>query len=339
MTTLLITGGAGFIGSNLVRHVIETTSWNVVVLDALTYAGNLRNLEGLETSGRLSFVHGSIADESCVESVLAAFHPDAIVNCAAETHVDRSIRSARPFVDTNVAGTTSILEIARKNNVGRFVQVSTDEVYGSLELTDRPFRSNDSLKPSSAYAASKAAADLMVLADVTTHGTNALITRCSNNYGPYQFPEKLIPLMTLNALEGRPLPVYGNGQNVRDWIHVRDHCRGILAALEKGERGGVYIFGGSEERTNLEVVERIIALTNAPASLMEFVADRPGHDLRYAIDNSEALVSLDWKPHTSFHDGLRETVEWYRTHLAWAQDVRDGSYRSYYEQHYGRTLQ
>lgn len=338
MTTLLITGGAGFIGSNLVRHVIESTSWNVVVLDALTYAGNLRNLEGLDSTGRLTFVHGSIADERCVESVLADGKPDAIVNCAAETHVDRSIRSARPFVDTNVAGTTSILEVARRNNVGRFVQVSTDEVYGSLGLTDKPFRTNDPLKPSSAYAASKAAADLMVLADVTTHGTNAVITRCSNNYGPYQFPEKLIPLMTLNALEGRPLPVYGNGQNVRDWIHVRDHCRGIIAALERGERGGVYVFGGSEERTNLEVVEQIIALTGAPTSLMQFVADRPGHDLRYAIDNAEALASLGWQPQTSFEDGLCETVAWYRANLGWAHDVRDGSYRSYYEQHYGRTL-
>jgi dTDP-glucose 4,6-dehydratase len=338
VTTILITGGAGFIGSNLVRYILDSTPWSVVVLDALTYAGNLQNLVGLEATGRLSFVHGSINDEARVASVLQSFKPDAIINCAAETHVDRSIASALPFVETNVCGTTTLLGQVRSYGAVKVVQVSTDEVYGSLAISDRPFTASHPLRPSSAYAASKAAADLMVLADVHTHGTNAVITRCTNNYGPFQFPEKLVPLMTLNAIEGRHLPVYGNGSNVRDWIHVLDHCRGLLAALDHGTRGAVYAFGGQCEHTNLDVVHRIVNLLGADPALIEFVRDRPGHDLRYAVDNAEATSQLGWSPRVGFDDGLAQTVEWYKQNLDWAAAIRDGSYRRYYQEHYGRSL-
>lgn len=339
MTSILITGGAGFIGSNLVRHLLETTTWDVVVVDALTYAGNLRNLEGLHHTGRLHFVHGSIANPDVVEGVITRYTPDAVINCAAETHVDRSIQSARPFVDANVVGATVLVEQVRRHGVGRLVHVSTDEVYGSLSPSDRPFRADDPLRPSSAYAASKAASDLMVLADVHTHGTDAVVTRCTNNYGPYQFPEKLIPLMTLNAMEGKPLPVYGEGRNVRDWIHVTDHCRAVLAVLHGGIKGGVYLFGGNTERTNLEVVQAIIGLVGASMDLIEFVKDRPGHDYRYAVDNTVSTSLLGWTPTVPFDEGLRDTVEWYQTHPEWTQSVRDGSYKEFYAAQYGKHLE
>jgi len=336
VTNIIITGGAGFIGSNLVRHVVDATSWNVVVLDALTYSGNLRNLEGVLDGGRCTFVHGSITDVDAVRSVLQTYAPEYVINCAAETHVDRSVYSMRPFVETNVLGTGILLEESRRAGVKRFVQVSTDEVYGSLNASEPRFLPDNPLRPSSAYAASKASADLLVLADVHTHGTDAVVTRCSNNYGPYQFPEKLVPLMILNALEHRPLPIYGDGLHIRDWIYVRDHCAGILAALTLGIPGNVYLFGGDTERSNIEIVQRIVDLTQANQNLITYVQDRPGHDRRYAVDTDASRLTLHWQPTTQFEQGLADTVQWYIDNMQWCNIVRDGSYRQYYENHYAR---
>ena len=331
---VLVTGGAGFIGSNFVRLLLaERPSWSVTNLDALTYAGNLANLEDVASHPGYRFLKGDIAEPEAVARALAN-GCDAVVHFAAESHVDRSIASAAPFVRTNVAGTLVLLEAARALGACRFVHVSTDEVYGSLTPQAAPFTERSPLDPTSPYAASKAASDHLVLAFARTHGMDALVTRCSNNYGPYQFPEKLIPLMITNALERLPLPVYGDGQQVRDWIHVEDHCRGVLAALEGGARGEVYNFGGNAERANLAIVQSIVRQLGAPASLVTHVADRPAHDRRYAMDASKAAATLDWAPRRTFEDGLADTVGWYTAHESWWRAVKDGSYRTWYRAQY-----
>ena len=330
---ILITGGMGFIGSNFIRLLLrERPAWELWNLDALTYAGNPENLADVAplagAEGRYRFLHEDIAAGDRMREVLVGSGVDAVVNFAAESHVDRSIVSSAPFVRTNVAGTQELLDAARLAGVPRFVQVSTDEVYGDLEPDDPPFSERTPLAPSSPYSATKAAADHLVLAYHRTHGTDALITRCSNNYGPYQFPEKLIPLMIVNAMAGRRLPVYGGGDNVRDWIHVEDHCRGVLAALERGRAGAVYNFGGESERRNLDVVRQILRAVGADESLIEFVADRPGHDRRYAINFSLARRELEWEPTRTFEDGLADTVRWYREHRSWWTRVQEGAYRA-----------
>jgi dTDP-glucose 4,6-dehydratase len=321
---ILLTGGAGFIGSNLVRHILrERPGWEVTVLDLLTYAGNRANLEEVDGRPGYRFVRGDICDGSLVRELTQGM--DAVLNLAAESHVDRSIREAAPFIQTNVAGTHVLLAAARDAGVGRFLQVSTDEVYGELPWVDPDdppadpprFTEETSLDPRSPYSASKAAADLLALSYFTTHGLDVVIVRGSNNYGPRQYPEKLIPLMVTHALEGRPLPVYGDGLNIRDWIHVEDFCRGILATLENGRAGEIYNFGGAAERTNLRVVTGILDALGLPDDLVTFVADRPGHDRRYAMDYSKASRELAWEPARRFRDGLEETVRWYVEHRGW----------------------
>ena len=352
MRTILVTGGAGFIGSNFVRLLADGTEDRIVVLDKLTYAGNLDNLAGLLEDPRLAFVQGDVADRETVRAVLADHRPEWLVNFAAESHVDRSIDDPSAFVRTNVAGTFELLEAARRHVAGlgeaeaarfRFLHVSTDEVYGSLGATGR-FREETAYAPNSPYAASKAGADHLVRAYGATYRLPTLITNCSNNYGPYQFPEKLIPLMVLNALEGRDLPVYGEGSNVRDWIYVEDHCHGVLRALEAGRPGEKYNLGGGSERTNLEIVHLLCDLLEAecPAAgnpalaargkagyrdLVTFVTDRPGHDRRYAIDDAKARGELGWAPAHDLESGLAATVRWYLEHREWCERIASGVYR------------
>ncbi len=323
---VLLTGGAGFIGSNLVRHLLrERPKWEVTVLDLLTYAGNLANLEEVAGHPGYRFVRGDICAGSLVRELMEG--QDAVLNLAAESHVDRSIQEAAPFIRTNVTGTHVLLDAAREAGVSRFLQVSTDEVYGELPWVDPEasppdaprFTEETPLNPRSPYSASKAAADLLVLSYFTTHGADVVIARGSNNYGPRQHPEKLIPLMVTHALEGDPLPVYGDGLNVRDWIHVEDFCRGILAALEEGVAGHIYNFGGAAERTNLRVVTRILDALGLSEDLITFVGDRPGHDRRYAMDFSRASRELGWKPSRRFEEGLAETVRWYTENRGWWQ--------------------
>jgi len=335
MKSILVTGGAGFIGSNLVRMLAGVSSYNVTILDALTYAGNLENIQDVLDGSRIRFVHGSITDRELVDRLLSETQYDAILHLAAESHVDRSIASAAPFIDTNVVGTLTLLEAARRAGVRRFVHVSTDEVYGTLGPEDPAFTEQTPLAPNSPYSASKAASDLLVRSFVHTHGMDAVITRCSNNYGPFQFPEKFIPLMTLNAIEDRPLPVYGDGLQVRDWLHVDDHCRGILLAYEKGLSGEVYNFGGFGEEKNIVVARSILHHVGKEESLLSYVTDRPGHDRRYAINPREVQQELGWKPEWKFEDGLRATVQWYQSNAAWCQNVCSGEYRSYYQRQYG----
>ena len=333
MKNILVTGGAGFIGSNFIRLLMEETTYHCVNLDALTYAGNLENLKDVEHHPRYRFVHGRIEDRALVEEVMAGV--DACVHFAAESHVDRSIKDAQPFLITNCVGTQTLLDAARRVGVERFVHVSTDEVYGSLGPYDPPFSETDPLRPNSPYAASKASSDLLVRAAFKTHGLPVIITRCSNNYGPYQFPEKLIPLMTINAMEGRSLPVYGDGANVRDWIHVEDHCRGVLAVLEEGRIGEIYNLGGQCEKRNIDIVEAILAHTGASHDLITFVQDRPGHDRRYAMDITKVKEELDWVPRISFEEGIKMTIAWYRRNRDWWQRIISGEYMSYYKEHYG----
>jgi len=324
---LLVTGGCGFIGSNFVRHVLATDPRaRVTNLDALTYAGNPENLADLADDPRYRFVRGDVADGPAVRA-LAAEGFDAIVHFAAESHVDRSIGDALPFLRTNVVGTQCLLDAARAAGTPRFVHVSTDEVYGTLGPDDPPFTESTPLAPNSPYAASKAASDLLVRAACHTHGIDAVVTRCSNNYGPYQFPEKLIPLFITNALADVPLPVYGDGRQVRDWIHVLDHCRGIDAALRRGRAGAVYNFGGRAERYNLDVTRLVLGLTGRPETLIRHVADRPGHDRRYAVECALAERELGWRPTVAFEAGLAETVAWYRGNARWVERVKSGAYR------------
>jgi dTDP-glucose 4,6-dehydratase len=349
MSTLLITGGAGFIGSNLVRRALEDTRDAIVVIDKLTYAGSLLNLEESLKDSRVTFMRADIADGLAMERIFRETRPTAVLNLAAETHVDRSIDGPRPFIDTNIVGTFVLLETSRRfvaelppdgRASFRFLHVSTDEVYGTLG-TSGLFSEETAYSPNSPYAASKAGADHLVRAYFHTYGLPTLITNCSNNYGPYQFPEKLIPLMILNALDGKALPIYGDGGNVRDWLHVEDHCAGILLVLSKGRPGERYNIGGGNERTNLEIVDRICdalqdlqppssnpALHNRATyrDLKTFVPDRPGHDRRYAIDATKIRRELHWSPRHAFDDGLRATARWYLNNRAWCEAVQAGRY-------------
>ena len=348
MRRLLITGGAGFIGSNFVRYWINRYPQDRVVnLDALTYAGNLENLAGIETAQNYRFVRGDIGDQALVESLLQAEAIDMVVNFAAESHVDRSILGPAAFIATNINGTFALLEAARKvwgegANGQRFLHVSTDEVYGSLAPDARAFTERHRYAPNSPYSASKAASDHLVRAYHKTYGLPTLITNCSNNYGPYQFPEKLIPLVILNALEGKPLPVYGDGLQVRDWLYVEDHCTGIDAVLAGGEPGEVFNIGGINEWHNIDIVKlvcaRLDALQPGPASyseLITFVKDRPGHDRRYAIDASRMRERLGWQPAHDFRSGIEATIGWYLANRDWCDRVRSGAYRAYYQDQYG----
>ena len=330
---LLVTGGAGFIGSAFVRLTIaERPDVEAVVLDKLTYAGNLENLASVAGHPRYRFVKAGIEDQETVEGLLAE-GVDAVVHFAAESHVDRSILSPRPVVETNFMGTFALLEAARRAGLKRFVHVSTDEVYGDL---DAPLEASEEfpLRASSPYSASKAGADLLALSYVRTFGLNLSVTRASNNYGPYHFPEKLIPLMITNAFEDKPLPVYGDGQQVRDWLYVEDHCRGIWAVLEKGRAGEVYNIGGNCPLPNLEVVRRILRITGKPESLIEWVKDRPGHDRRYALTSGKLERETGWRPLMDFDRGLAATVDWYRANTGWVERVKSGAYRDYYESNY-----
>lgn len=326
----LVTGGAGFIGSNFARMLLRNGAERVVVFDKLTYAGNLANLVDLAAYPAYEFVQGDICDPIAVEKALDGCQ--AIVNFAAESHVDRSLLSAGEFIQTNILGTQVLLDAAVRAGIERFVQVSTDEVYG--DVAEGYSREDDLLRPRSPYSASKAGAELMVNAYAETYGLNAIITRGSNTYGPYQFPEKLIPLMITNVFESQPLPVYGDGQQARDWLYVLDHCRGILVALERGESGQIYNVGGGNERRNLEVVLTLLDLMDGPPELITHVEDRLGHDRRYAL-STERLEALGWRPETSFEEGLRETVDWYRANGAWWRPLKEGRFSAYYERNYG----
>lgn len=334
---LIVTGGAGFIGSAFVRMLIERTGHSVVNLDKLTYAGNLENLTSIELSPRYRFVQGDICDQELVGSLVAEEKPDAIIHFAAESHVDRSILSPEPVIRTNVFGTFTLLEAARRAGLRRFVHVSTDEVYGSLEFP-REATEDYSLNASSPYSASKAGSDLLAQSYFVTYKSPVLITRASNNYGPYQFPEKLIPLMISNAMENRPLPVYGDGLQVRDWLYVDDHCRGILAVLDQGREGEIYNIGGNRSLPNLEVVRKVLSLTGRPESLIQYVTDRPGHDRRYALSGEKLKRETGWQPQMDFETGLALTIDWYRKHSAWVGRVRSGAYRTYYESNYGHRV-
>lgn len=331
---LLVTGGAGFIGSAFVRlSLTEDASVRIINLDKLTYAGNLENLEPVADNPRYRFVHGDICDAALVDAVLDDEKPDAIVHFAAESHVDRSIFAPSPVFETNLRGTFTLLEAARRHHTKRYVQVSTDEVYGSLTP---PLEADEGfpLNASSPYSASKAGADLLARSYFLTYGQPVVITRASNNYGPYHFPEKLIPLMISNALDDRPLPVYGDGMQVRDWLYVEDHCRGIRAVLEKGRDGEIYNIGGNCSLPNLEVVRRILAATGKPESLIEYVTDRPGHDRRYALSSAKAMRETGWAPRVGFEEGLARTVDWYRRNRAWVARVKSGEYMTYYARNY-----
>ena len=334
--TILVTGCCGFIGSNFVKDLLQLEpELHIVNLDALTYAGNLENLTDCLANPNHTFVKADIRDKEAVSRVIIEHSPDAIINFAAESHVDRSIDSPMEFFETNVGGTLNLLNAAREHHVKRFLQVSTDEVYGTLGDAGL-FTEDTPLAPNSPYSASKTSADMFVRAYHETFGMDTIITRCSNNYGPYQFPEKLIPLMINNAQHDKPLPVYGTGLNVRDWIHVKDHCTGIWTAMTKGKAGQVYNFGGNCERTNLQVIKAILNILDKPESLIEFVKDRPGHDQRYAIDASKAKRELGWEPTMDFDAGLKKTVEWYVENTAWLDSVTSGEYQNYYEHHYGK---
>jgi dTDP-glucose 4,6-dehydratase len=334
MLPVLVTGGCGFIGSNFIRYLLETDPRQVVInFDCLSYAGNLANLVGVDTDPRYRFVRGDISDREAVRAAVGS-GVAAIINFAAESHVDRSILDSGPFVRTNIMGTQVLLDVAREAKVPMYLQVSTDEVYGSLGASGF-FTETSPLAPNSPYAASKAAADLLVRSYVHTFQLPAIITRCSNNYGPYQFPEKVIPLFITNLLRDEPVPVYGDGLNVRDWIHVRDHCAAIDQTWRRGRPGEVYNIGGRSERTNLELTHALLKAAGKPASLIRYVKDRPGHDRRYAIDSTKIESELDWRPTIPFEEGLRDTVRWYAEHDEWVRNIRSREYLNYYEKQYG----
>ena len=329
---IFVTGGAGFIGSNFVRHVLGLGQKHVLVnYDKLTYAGNLANLQSVASDPNYSFVRGDICDAAAVSRAMAGC--DVVVHLAAESHVDRSIYEPAPVVETNVTGTFVLLQVARESKIRKFVHVSTDEVYGDIP----PGKSSDEeypLQPSSPYSASKASSDLLVRSYVRTYGFPAVITRASNNYGPYQFPEKFIPLMISNALEDKPLPVYGDGAQERDWLHTEDHCRAIFAVLERGREGETYNIGGGRVEKNLDMVRRLLRMVGKPESLISYVKDRPGHDRRYALDCSKMKRELGWSPQVSLEDGLQQTVDWYKANGEWLAEIRKGEYRGYYEKYY-----
>jgi dTDP-glucose 4,6-dehydratase len=332
---LLVTGGAGFIGSNFVRHILNKyPEYRVINLDKLTYAGNLENLTGTDRDPRYAFEKGDICDKARVQLCVMRYEIDAIINFAAESHVDRSILGAAEFVQTNIVGTNVLLEVAKELKIKRFLQVSTDEVYGSLGLTGL-FTEESPVHPNSPYSASKASADMLALAYQHTFGLPVVLTRCSNNYGPYQFPEKLIPLMIANALDDKPLPVYGDGMNVRDWLHVKDHCSAIDGVFHRGKIGEVYNIGGNNEKPNIEIVRLILQNLGKPESLITYVKDRPGHDLRYAIDSSKIHHELGWTPSYTFERGIAETIQWYVDNQQWWKRIISGEYKEYYKVLYG----
>jgi dTDP-glucose 4,6-dehydratase len=329
---LFVTGGAGFIGSNFIRYVLQAGKNHAIVnYDNLTYAGNLANLHSVTRHSGYNFVKGDICDVIAAEKAMQGC--DAVVHFAAESHVDRSIYEPAPVIQTNITGTFTLLETARRLAISRFVHISTDEVYGDIAPGNHA--SEDSpVRPSSPYSASKAASDLLVLSYVRTYKFPALITRSSNNYGPYQFPEKFLPLMITNALSDKPLPIYGDGKQERDWLHVEDNCRGILAVLERGKIGEIYNIGGSHVEENLTMAHRLLRLTGKPESLLSYVADRPGHDRRYALNSTKIATELGWKPAIPLEDGIRKTIDWYKENSKWISDVRAGEYLSYYEKYY-----
>ena len=335
---IIVTGGAGFIGGNFVHLMVNKyPDYQIICLDALTYAGNMETLEPVMDKPNFKFVKGDIADRELVFRLFEEEKPDVVVNFAAESHVDRSITDPGIFLQTNVVGTGVLLDACREYGIQRYHQVSTDEVYGDLPL-DRPdlfFTEETPLHTSSPYSASKASADLLVLAYHRTFKIPVTISRCSNNYGPYHFPEKLIPLMIANALNDKPLPVYGKGENVRDWLYVEDHCRAIDLIIHKGKVGEVYNIGGHNEKTNLEVVKTVIRELGKSEDLIEYVTDRPGHDMRYAIDPTKIYNELGWLPETKFDDGIKKTIQWYLDNRPWWENIISGEYRNYYEKQYG----
>ncbi len=334
----LVTGGAGFIGSNFVFYMLDKYPQDqIVCLDKLTYAGNLETLESVMENPRFTFVKGDIADRGAVYALFEKEHPDVVVNFAAESHVDRSVVDPGIFLQTNILGTGVLMDACRKYGIQRYHQVSTDEVYGDLPLdrTDLFFTEQTPIHTSSPYSASKASADLLVQAYHRTFGLPVSISRCSNNYGPYHFPEKLIPLMIANALNDKPLPVYGTGENVRDWLYVTDHCAAIALIVRKGRVGEVYNIGGHNERTNLQVVKTILKALDKPESLIHFVTDRPGHDMRYAIDPTKIHEELGWLPTTPFDEGIQKTIRWYLENKSWWEHIISGDYQNYYERMYG----
>ncbi|MCB1195024.1 dTDP-glucose 4,6-dehydratase [bacterium] len=335
MKNILVTGGAGFIGSNFIHYLLGISSdYSIINVDCLTYAGNLENLSAVEHHPQYRFIKSNINNAELIEHIIRSYSIDTIVNFAAESHVDRSIEGPEIFVTTNVQGTLTLLEAARKHSIKKFLQVSTDEVYGSLGKEGK-FTEDLPLRPNSPYSASKASADLLVRAYGKTYGFPVLITRCSNNYGPYQFPEKLIPLMIKNALANKKLPVYGNGKNVRDWIHVLDHASALYTVLLQGKIGEVYNVGGNNEWENIMIVKEILRLLNKPESLIEFVKDRPGHDFRYSIDNTKIKNDLGWAPAYTFESGLKNTIDWYLSNEQWVAHCTSGDYQTYYEKMYG----
>lgn len=329
-----MTGGAGFIGSNFIRYILEKyKAYKVINLDILTYAGNLENLSEIEDNPNYVFIRGSIIDKDRIEPIFKE-GIDYVINFAAESHVDRSIENPSVFVESNVLGTQVLLDLAKKYEVKKFLQVSTDEVYGSLGPTGY-FTEETPLAPNSPYSASKAGADLLVRAYYETFGLPMNITRCSNNYGPYQFPEKLIPLMIANAYEGKELPIYGDGLNIRDWLHVEDHCRAIDIVLHNAPVGEVYNIGGNNEKTNIQIVRQIIDFLGKSESLIKYIKDRPGHDRRYAIDSSKINRELGWSPKYTFEDGIEQTISWYTENMDWWKNIRSGEYLTYYQRLYG----
>ncbi|MEO0137972.1 MAG: dTDP-glucose 4,6-dehydratase [candidate division WOR-3 bacterium] len=332
---VLITGGCGFIGSNFIRYFnCKHPYYKILNVDKLTYAGNLENLKGMEKKGNYHFVRADISSAAAMRRIFEKFRPDAVINFAAETHVDRSIMSPAPFIKTNVVGVGVLLNLSLKYQIKKFLQISTDEVYGSI--LHGSFREDSPLDPSSPYAASKAAADMLVLSYYKTHGLPILITRSSNNYGPYQFPEKLIPLVILNALNNRKIPVYGDGMNVRDWLYVEDNCEAIDLVFHEGKIGEIYNIGGENELTNLYVVKYILRLLGKSESLITFVKDRPGHDRRYSLSLSKIRRQLGWHPKVSFETGLKRTIEWYRKNQKWLKNAQSGEYRNFYKQYYSK---
>lgn len=336
---LLITGGAGFIGSNFVRFMVNKyPQYQIVNLDLLTYAGNLENLKDIEDKPNYKFVKGDIADRSFVNNLFEQEKFDYVINFAAESHVDRSITNPEIFVQTNIQGTLALLDAAKEIGVKKYLQVSTDEVYGTLGETGY-FTETTTLAPNSPYSASKAGADFLVRAYHETYGLPVNITRCSNNYGPYHFPEKLIPLMIINALHDKELPVYGDGLNIRDWLHVEDHCQAIDLVLHNGRDGEVYNVGGNNERTNIHIVKTILEQLGKPESLIKFVKDRPGHDRRYAIDATKLRNELGWKPKYTFETGIKQTIDWYLNNQEWWQKIISGEYQDYFKSQYGDRLE
>ena len=340
MKNIFVTGGAGFIGSNFIKYVLKNYDWSVINYDKLTYAGNLENLTDIEKDKRYKFVKGDICDEKKVEFTIKEYDADTIVNFAAESHVDRSILGSKEFVITNVVGTQVMLDVFKKNGLEKYLQVSTDEVYGSLPENQKElkFTEKTPLQTSSPYSASKASADLLCNSYYHTHKLPVLITRCSNNYGQYQFPEKLIPLMIAKALNNENLPVYGDGKNIRDWLFVEDHCSAICTVLEKGKFGEVYNIGGNNEWFNIDIVKLVLKLLDKPESLITYVKDRPGHDRRYAIDSAKIQNELGWKPAHKFEEGIRKTIQWYKDNESWWRKVMSGEYMKYYEQNYSQKI-